>query len=79
MQNVAEIIFPCEIKSQNISIIPLGTPKLQKLYLFSNTIETIELAAFSGLNQLTWLLLNNNLLRDLPKSIFRRTPNLLRL
>ncbi|KAK3863505.1 hypothetical protein Pcinc_030730, partial [Petrolisthes cinctipes] len=54
-------------------------PHLEKLYLFSNKIVNIELAAFSGLNNLSWLLLNNNLLKRLPSTIFRRTPRLLRL
>nr|XP_027209491.1 leucine-rich repeat-containing protein 15-like [Penaeus vannamei] len=68
-----------QICKKNVNFYLLGTPKLEKLYLFSNKIEDIELAAFSGLNNLAWLLLNNNLLRYLPREIFRRTPSLLRL
>jgi len=52
---------------------------LEKLFLFSNNLEKIEGEALRGLQNLSSLMLNNNLLKDVDARTFQHTPNLRKL
>lgn len=66
-----------------ISIIPdelflnLGT--LDKLFLFSNNLEELNESSLNGLINLTSLLINNNMLKEVHPNVFGHTPKLQKL
>jgi len=57
-----------------IEMIMDGTFKkfaaLNRLSLDGNNIHTVEPMAFQGLKNVTWLILSNNILQQIPKTVF---------
>ena len=54
----------------------VGKLKLEKMELAGNCIDTIETGAFRGCRNLEFMILNDNLLRELPEDILVDKPRL---
>lgn len=52
---------------------------LEKLYLFSNNIQQLDVDSFSGLKNLSSLFLNNNILKIIDDKLFEPLRNLKKL
>lgn len=53
--------------------------RLEKLFILSNNLREIDSEAFTGIPQLLWLALNNNLLTTLPHDVFEPVSKLQRM